>query len=278
MSGTSHKRIGAAMATTTSIAIFVMTAGRHAFSNVLRRALALLAIAPGERAPRQRRGVERAGTQRTVVKRLDGGRSGRGRYAIAAYTVMEVMISLGVLSIGATGVIALQKATVIGNVLARDLSTANAVSSAWIERLRVDGLSWKRLLNGSSSIGSTQWLKQVGADFPVIAGNEGQWIRPDPVGNYTAESNVQGKDMVVPPGPLAPPPGFCTNIRLTQLTPSLIRAEVRVFWLRRKGGGTLNQKPLCDNDPSYLAGIEAERSRYHFVYMTTGILRNDGHE
>ena len=195
------------------------------------------------------------------------------RYFVAAYTVMEVMMSLGVLSVGATGVIALQKATVIGNLRARDLATASAINTTWIERLRVDGVAWKGQLNGTSSINSTLWLKEVGADFPTISGNEGQWIVPASVDDYSAEANVHGKDIVTTTA--GNNVGFCSNIRLTQLTPSLIRAEVRVFWLRRKGGGTLNQKPLCDPDPSYLAGIESERHRYHFVYMTTGILRND---
>ena len=50
----------------------------------------------------------------SLIARLS--RAARKRWSIAAYTVMEVMMALGVLSVGATGVIALQKATVIGNL------------------------------------------------------------------------------------------------------------------------------------------------------------------
>ena len=53
-------------------------------------------------------------------------RTGRARLG---YTVIEVMMALAVLSIGATGVIAMQKAALIGNVRARNLTTASAIAS-----------------------------------------------------------------------------------------------------------------------------------------------------
>jgi hypothetical protein len=70
---------------------------------------------------------------------------------------------------------------------------------------------------------------------------------------------------------------FCTHLRLTQLLPKLIRAEVRVYWLRRQGGGVVGSAgtAFCGEAPS---AVTPERERYHFVYMTTGIMpsqRND---
>ncbi len=221
------------------------------------------------------RALARALTPMRQAARTPLQRRGR-RYAIAAYTVMEVIMALGVLSVGATGVIALQKAAVIGNVKARDLATASAIATSWIERLRVDSLRWKKQFNGSSSIASTQWLNVVGNDFPAVAGQEGQWLRPTVLANYRPEANVQGRDVITVAA--TNPTAFCTNVRLTQLADNLIRAEVRVFWLRRKGGGTIGAKPLCDNDPAYLLAVESARDRYHFVYMTTGILRNDSND
>ena len=194
------------------------------------------------------------------------------RAAVAAYTVMEVMIALGVLSIGATGVVALQKATIVGNVRARDLATANVVASSWLERLNADGLRWQQLNNGTSTINNTLWLQAVGNDFPTVGGTEGVWLKPTQTAIVSGEADVRGKDVITatPTSQTA----FCTNIRVTQLTRTLIRAEVRVFWLRRKGGGVVGGgTDLCSGDPAYLLAIEPARDRYHFVYATTGIIR-----
>jgi hypothetical protein len=48
-----------------------------------------------------------------------------------------------------------------------------------------------------------------------------------------------------------------------------------VFWLRNMGRGTLGGVALCDNTPSYLATLGGAVERYHFVYVTTAVLRND---
>jgi type IV pilus assembly protein PilV len=200
----------------------------------------------------------------------------RRRTRAAAYTVVEVMMSLAVLAVGATGVIAMQKTTVIGNVRARDLSTANGIASAWLERLRADGLRWMVQDNNNSTIAQTRWLNVVGFDFPAVAGAEGTWIRPaaDAAQDLSYLADVRGDDT----SNIAIA-GFCTHLRLTQLTPRMIRAEVRVYWPKTHGvntspqtGGTLGGVPLCDEDPAL---VGAERHRYHFVYMTTGILAND---
>jgi type IV pilus assembly protein PilV len=199
------------------------------------------------------------------------------RQLLAAYTVVEVMMAMSVLAIGATGVIAMQKATLIGNVRARDLMVGNAVSAAWIERLRADGKRWVINDDNTTTIAQTTWLNLVGNDdFPTLAAPEGQWIRPVavPAEDVSFLADVRGADtddLVLA--------GFCTNIRLNQLTPRMIRAEVRVYWLKSHGvavtpqtGGTLGGTALCDED---LALVGAERHRYHFVYMTTGILATE---
>jgi prepilin-type N-terminal cleavage/methylation domain-containing protein len=200
------------------------------------------------------------------------------------YTVIEVMMALAVLSIGATGVIALQKAALLGNVRARDLATATTLASTWIERLRVDALRWSVGQNGLSTIGTTTWLQVVQDDFPTIsAPGEGQWIAPAATFNYQAGADVHGFDAT----PASGQQSFCVNLRLTQVLPSLIRAEVRVYWLRthnqaqqqdQYGSGILPAcSSLCDSSPSCLQALDTNvaLSRYHFVYMTSAISRND---
>ena len=83
----------------------------------------------------------------------------RGRIArralIAGYTVVEVMMAMAVLSIGATGVIAMQKTALLGNLRARNLATASAIASAWVERLRIDGVRWTIDGAGVNTIAAT---------------------------------------------------------------------------------------------------------------------------
>lgn len=198
----------------------------------------------------------------------------------AAYTVIEVLMALSVLAVGATGVIAMQKATLVGNTQARNLATANAIAQAWVERLQVDGMGWTMDANGNDSILATRWLNVVGLEpVPTIAGLENVWLRPASVptgyGTFTMEAahDVRGLDTDT-----VSEEGFCTHIKMVQVMPNLIRAEVRVFWLRRGGGGTFNGAPLCDDDAGYVALLDGAQAdlRYHFVHLVTGIVRKEG--
>ncbi len=193
---------------------------------------------------------------------------GRSRRAKLGYTVIEIMMALAVLSIGATGVIAMQKATLVGNVRARTLATGNAVASAWIERLRVDGLRWK-MLNGLSTLSNTRWLNTTGV-----------WFLPASVTaeDISAQADVLGRDTETDAEA-----AYCTHLRLTRLTENTMRAEVRVYWLRYNDAqgasntGTFGGAALCDNAPSYVTKIGTADAllRYHFVYLTTGIIRSN---
>jgi prepilin-type N-terminal cleavage/methylation domain-containing protein len=210
------------------------------------------------------------------------------------YTVVEVMMALAVLSIGATGVIAMQKATLLGTTNARDLATATAIASSWLERLRVDGLRWRAdPTSNLSSMNTPQgpvWLSVVQNDFPNVVNPEGVWIAPStaanasgtPAGSWLLAQN--GSDVVGADNGNNVEQGFCTNIRITQLLPNLIRAEVRVYWLKNHGtnasdqtAGTMGGVAVCSDAGAYIAALnsDAALSHYHFVYMTTAIARND---
>src|SRR5690606_33561252 len=125
----------------------------------------------------------------------------------------------------------MQKASLVGNVRARDLATANAIAAAWMERLRVDALRWTVQPGDLSTISQTEWLKVVGNDYPTVNSPEGEWFRPTdlPAMSIAAGADVRGMDTVT-----QTQQGFCTHLRLTQVLPNLIRAEVRVFWLRNQ--------------------------------------------
>lgn len=196
----------------------------------------------------------------------DRSRLGRGTRR-RGYTIVEVMVALSLLAIGAAGIVAMQRATARGNARARNLATANAVATTWMERLRNDGLLWTN--SPLPTLPNTRWLNAVGIDFPTVIGNEGIWLQPtdDAALDISPMADVRGRDTFVNADA-----AYCTNVRLTQLLPTMIRAEVRVYWLRNRGGGTLNAQPLCQED---LVGINAALDRYHFIYFTSAVLRTD---
>lgn len=186
------------------------------------------------------------------------------------YTVIEVMIALTLLAIGTTGIIAMQKVTAIANRDAKNLVIANQISRTWLERLRADAVQWNHpsAVNSNSDLSDTKWLKNV----------DGKWFRPtddalgsaaaDALGNDVRDANLE-------------PASFCTNIRLNWLygpapatpPPYLIRAEVRVFWLRDGGGGTVDAKGICDPSTD-LTQVSPAVERYHFVYVASAIAQN----
>jgi prepilin-type N-terminal cleavage/methylation domain-containing protein len=181
------------------------------------------------------------------------------------YTIAEVMISLAVLGIGASGVVAMQKATQIANTSARNLVTANAIAQSWAERLRAEALQWN---SAADRARQTRWLRNADADAPA-------WFNPQEAAVNTAggpagapSADVLGADVFT--GDTAQP-AFCTKVRLTVLKipdatrSRIIRAEIRVFWER--AGAPV----VCTANPE--PGEEGS-SRFGFVTLTTAVMQN----
>jgi type IV pilus assembly protein PilV len=177
---------------------------------------------------------------------------------------MEVMAALGILTAGAAGVVALQKATIISNAHARNLAIANAIAVTWAERVRVDALQWNDRM--APDIATTDWLKKFPGQADIM-------VEPDDLAELgTPVTNIVGNDAAG----LATPDtakAFCTQIRLHQyldgasqpVWPDLLRVEIRVIWDR--GGNPIT----CPVDP---AAVDAGQSRYGVVHLTTSVLRN----
>ncbi len=205
----------------------------------------------------------------------------RAETASLGYTMVEVLMALAVLAVGATGVVAMQKATLLGNVRARNLSTASSLAATWIDRIKIDSLSWRKKPTGATTVTDTRWLKAIGEDYPQIGGNENTWLRPDiDTGlGYSAAADVRGLDIT--DTAKTKDAAFCTNIRMVQLLPNMVRADVRVFWLRNRGtsvsntvAGTVNGLELCSGDTGYVSKVGESTSRYHFVYMSAAVMRS----
>jgi len=189
------------------------------------------------------------------------------------YTVIEVMIALTLLAIGTSGIIAMQKVTSVTNRESRNLVIANQIARTWMERLRTDAVQWNSPspANSTSDLDTdTVWLKKV----------TGNWERPvdDIRGSPTADAfGNDVRDAQADTG------SFCTNVRLNWLVgpagagvapPFLLRAEVRVYWLRDGGPGGLDDKTVCDPGMTNLDAVSPAVDRYHFVYITSAIAQN----
>lgn len=208
--------------------------------------------------------------------------SGKGsRLGLRArgYTMLEVMIALTLVTVGVSGVVAMQKVTTVANRDARSLAIANQIARTWLDRLRTDSVSWNfpspSMPGGDDLATDTIWLRNVGT-----AG----WFQPethspvDGISRGGALFDMHGTDIS---DLEEPEPFFCTHLRLEWLygpppapPPYLIRAEVRVFWLRDGGSGLPEgMTSVCDptNDP---LAVGAATDSFHFVYATSAIKQN----
>ena len=177
------------------------------------------------------------------------------------YTMIEVMMALAILAVGASGVMALQRVTLIANSNARNVAMANQIAAAWADRLQADAVQWNNPETGSD-LNETRWLNMV---TTAAVGTPTDWFVPDsstaPFGS--AYADINGNEMYGNPDDLA---AYCTHVRLTQLYPTMIRAEIRVFWAR-------NERAI-DCSASDPAAVTQAYGTLGFVYVTTGILNN----
>lgn len=157
----------------------------------------------------------------------------RRRARRAGYTMIEVMMAVGVLTAGAVGIMALQSAATRGNFEARQMTTGSQLAQRWVERLRRDGINWR----ASSTTGDPTILSQTTyLQHVTPAGTPPAWFIPvpDAASGESATFDHYGVDVTDPSTQTA---HYCANIRLGWLYEGrAIRADVRVWWLRRSTG------------------------------------------
>lgn len=223
----------------------------------------------------------------------------RSRSHRYAFTLVEVMVSIGIMTIGAMALIGVQQQVTRANVHARELTTATLVAQTWIERLKVDGMRW-------SAVSGIPATDLVGTDFldnVAVAGMEGVFTAiPLSTANRTNDLLSDGFDFYGRDVPASNSNmtgvHFCVSYRLTwvffirtPVAPALasddraLRADVRVWWPKERkvdnasnSGTTLAVDfPGCGNtallEPSAdgLAAPGAQFNNYHTVYLSTVI-------
>ncbi|MGC4092140.1 MAG: prepilin-type N-terminal cleavage/methylation domain-containing protein [Polyangiaceae bacterium] len=191
------------------------------------------------------------------------------------YTFVELLMSIMILSIGVTGVIAMQKVTVTSNQHAKDLAMATQLAQSWMDQLHADALAWNHpsAQRATTDLGDTVWLSNVQQSATT-------WVLPEwsTTRRFGPAFDARGVSINAATSPNDVK--FCTHIRLSWLYQptgivtggGLMRAEVRVFWLR-DGQARSGTSGICSQQLA-IATVGTDVSRYHFVYNTSAVREN----
>lgn len=203
------------------------------------------------------------------------------RSSSRGYTAVEVLLSMTILVIGATGVVAMQRAAVQGNVDAREMDMAQSIAREWMERLKRDATLWtpavlpavpppnlSRAVLVNENLTGTWFVPQARLT-PAAPQNDVESPGFDALGRDVTGLAYTGSDLRAATGPGL---RYCTNVRLTPLTvdQTMLRAEVRVFWPRLLTASPDAQ--FCSQAPP--ASLDTATDTYHFVYLVSAISQN----
>ena len=157
------------------------------------------------------------------------------RRARAGYTLIEIMTAVFIMTIGATGIVAMQGASVRSNQDANETTTAINFATTWVERIKRDARLWTQL--GGPGLANTRYLR-------MVTTNPGTWFLPHSTASESAAASYHGFDTLAA---TANAPGhYCVNLSLTvvhaynPLTSGVsapndinaVRTDVRVWWHR----------------------------------------------
>ena len=140
------------------------------------------------------------------------------------FTLIEVMIAIGIMTVGSLGILSMHHAVSGANRSAHEMNTALAITERWIERVERDSLSWSEPGMNSSTLTGTTYLA------PLAATTTGtNWFTPAPA--LSTES--YGFDYFGNDTSTASEIKYCTNLRLSWIRQgSSARVDIRTFWYR----------------------------------------------
>jgi prepilin-type N-terminal cleavage/methylation domain-containing protein len=188
------------------------------------------------------------------------------------YTAVELLMAISIFGIGVSGIIAMEKITSASNAHAKNLAIATHIAESWLDMLATDATTWTApgAPGASGLIGNTTWLNAVTSNANTV----NNWGLPNfsNVLAFGPAFDALG-DPINPAG--TTPVAFCSHLRLSWLYQptttgnGLIRAEVRVFWL--KDGQEFAQS-MCTT--GQVANVGAATDAFHFVQKITAIREN----
>jgi type IV pilus assembly protein PilV len=188
------------------------------------------------------------------------------------YTAVELLMAISIFGIGVSGIIAMEKVTSVSNAHAKNLAIASHIAESWLDMLASDATTWTApgQVGAAGLISSTTWLNAVVSN----ANTANSWTLPNYSNTLSFGPSFDALGDPIAPGSTTPV-AFCSHLRLSWLyqpTSSgngLIRAEVRVFWL--KDGQSFAQS-MCTT--GQVANVGAATDAFHFVQKITAIREN----
>jgi type IV pilus assembly protein PilV len=159
------------------------------------------------------------------------------------FTLVEVMIAIGIMTVGSLGILSMHHAVSAANRSAHEMNTAISITERWIERVDRDALSWTEEGINSTSLAGTSYLRALAGTTEASG-----WFRPLPANPdvEAAAFTYAGVDDV--DGTAAK---FCVNLNMTWVrVGSSARVDVRTFWLREGyvPGGASHPNWVSGND------------------------------
>jgi prepilin-type N-terminal cleavage/methylation domain-containing protein len=195
------------------------------------------------------------------------------------FTLVEVMVSLGVMTVSAMGLFALQGQATRSNGRARDMTMASQIAQNVIERLKMDGLVWNTISPGDTTdVANTVTLRNITGATPGNFMTLPERSSPRlgvtvPVSNAF---NQAGEDVLTTGASttVLATIKYCASMRLAWVyeTHRVMRADVRVWWSKESPSRSITDDFAgCADDNSKLAPGGSRYDDYHVVYLSTVI-------
>lgn len=197
------------------------------------------------------------------------------RRSRAGFTLIEVMVSLGVMMVGAMAVITLQQQSVRANVHARDLTIAMQIAQRWMERLKEDAHGWTAIgtnLTGTALLG--QGMTGAATEFKSLPS-----VGAAADGNLVSNA-FDGFGQDVPNQGVGANYVYCASYRPAWIwSGHLMRMDLRVWWARDAVRNDVNATrpnivtdfPQCGDDNAKLLPGGTQYDWYHVVYLSGAI-------
>lgn len=141
------------------------------------------------------------------------------------FTLVEVMIAIGIMTIGSLGILSMHHAVSAANRSTHEMNTAISITERWLERIDRDALGWTEEGLNTDSLAATSYLRALlGTTEPS------GWFRPIPAnpGVEAAAFTYAGTDDTA-----GNATKYCVNLAMSWVrVGSSVRVDVRTYWLR----------------------------------------------
>jgi type IV pilus assembly protein PilV len=150
--------------------------------------------------------------------------NGSSRRKQPGFTLVEVMIAMGIMTVGSLGILSMHHAVSGANRSAHEMNTGLAITERWIERIERDSLAWSTQGLNSAELAGTAYLAPLGTTVTSTG-----WFTPTPAdADESFAFDYFGRDTAA-----AAQIKYCTNLNLSWLRQgSSARVDVRTFWYR----------------------------------------------